>query len=670
MIICMKPLFLAVVISVVSTAVFADADLIVTPDISGSITVPTGDNRYVTFFVRNNGPDQAKDVVVRITATGGASTGPCATGCIFAGSFPNGILPVGEQRVNDFVKFPDTPGDVIVTASVSSSTSDPNPGNNSASMTVHVSPDPDLSVSLSSPQKADLSSSFPLGISLTNVSAVAAHDVDIAVDFRPDVTIKTLPSGCSNPFAGRIVCHSDALGSRSSAGFQVILFAPPSYGDGKLSFAATTTEREPDSNPSSNSAQASTVLILTFYVTTTADSGTGSLRQAILDANAATGVPMVIAFRIGEPSSTPWKTIHVLSPLPAITAADLRIDGGTQAGFFGDANPDGPEIEISGGGIVDGDGLFVATCNAEVANLAIGGFLHNGISVTEARNPDCPNFYAMELHHLFLGSDPTGSSARPNARGIGTSVAGYHPTTIHDCVISGNTLSGIFDLSGYLGITNNRIGAKAHANEPLPNGASGVFIGAGGYGSNVGPATTEYTNFLSPTSGSNVIAFNGETGVAVAAGARNVTIRNNRIWSNRLLGIDIGLNGPTASAPDLGDTVTLPVLTIARFDPAQNKTIIEGDLPDAKTRGALFSGLVFMANVYASDAANPSGYGEGQRSLGTALGDVTGHFHFEAAGDLTGQWITATNTRSRPFGTADDVFITQTSEFGRGVPVQ
>jgi hypothetical protein len=77
-----------------------------------------------------------------------------------------------------------------------------------------------------------------------------------------------------------------------------------------------------------------------------------------------------------------------------------------------------------------------------------------------------------------------------------------------------------------------------------------------------------------------------------------------------------------------------------------------------------------MVNIYASDAADPSGYGQGQRSLGTALGDVTGHFHFEAEGDLTGQWITATNTRTGPDGIADDVFLSQTSEFSRGVPVQ
>lgn len=543
---------------------------------------------------------------------------------------------------------------------------------------------PDVAISLASPLKTDLSLPFPLTINVFTASAVVAHDVDTTVTFRPDVTVKTLPSGCTSAAAGTIVCHADSVAGLLK--FEVVLFAPASYGDGKISFSAIAKEREPDSYPPSNSFQASTSLYLTFYVTTTADSGAGSLRQAILDANAATGELMAIAFRIGEPSSTPWKTIRLLSSLPAITAASgLRIDGGTQAGFFGDANPDGPEIEISGGGTIDGDGLLVATCNTEVANLSIGGFLRNGISVAKAANPVCAGHYpTAELHHLFLGSDPTGSSARSNARGIGTSVpsgnafnSALNTILIHDCVISGNTFSGIFGLSGRLAITNNRIGAKAHADEPLSNGASGVFIGTGGEASTLGPdiyrALDDNGN---PHFGENVIAFNRETGVAIAAGVKEVSVRNNRIWSNGMLGIDIGLNGPTASAPaDLGgafNMVTAPVLTIARFDPAQNKTIIEGDIPDAALGHVPvpFDGPTFAANVYASDAADPSGYGEGQRSLGASLADATGHFHFETAGDLTGQWITATNTRSRPADLQAEGYFRQTSEFGRGVPVQ
>src|SRR5262245_5573245 len=67
----------------------------------------------------------------------------------------------------------------------------------------------------------------------------------------------------------------------------------------------------------------------TFTVMNTNDSGTGSLRQAILDANAAAG-PDVINF---DPTafSTP-QTIRLLSSLPDITD-DLTINGPTAAGL-------------------------------------------------------------------------------------------------------------------------------------------------------------------------------------------------------------------------------------------------------------------------------------------------------------------------------------------------
>src|SRR6266446_4509359 len=65
----------------------------------------------------------------------------------------------------------------------------------------------------------------------------------------------------------------------------------------------------------------------TFTVTNTSDSGVGSLRQAILDANASSG-PDTIAFNI--PGSG-VKTITPATTLPAITE-QVTIDGYTQPG--------------------------------------------------------------------------------------------------------------------------------------------------------------------------------------------------------------------------------------------------------------------------------------------------------------------------------------------------
>ncbi|MGH7140512.1 MAG: choice-of-anchor U domain-containing protein, partial [Pirellulales bacterium] len=66
-----------------------------------------------------------------------------------------------------------------------------------------------------------------------------------------------------------------------------------------------------------------------YTVTTTADSGPGSLRQAILNANANPGSD--ITFDL--PGSGP-QTIQLLSPLPAVTA-NVTIDGSTEPGYSG-----------------------------------------------------------------------------------------------------------------------------------------------------------------------------------------------------------------------------------------------------------------------------------------------------------------------------------------------
>ena len=72
-------------------------------------------------------------------------------------------------------------------------------------------------------------------------------------------------------------------------------------------------------------------LLSTFSVTNTADSGPGSLRQAILDSNAATAATNTIDFAI---PGTGVQTIEPASSLPAITQAVL-IDGESQPGYAG-----------------------------------------------------------------------------------------------------------------------------------------------------------------------------------------------------------------------------------------------------------------------------------------------------------------------------------------------
>ena len=94
----------------------------------------------------------------------------------------------------------------------------------------------------------------------------------------------------------------------------------------------------------------------TFTVTNTVDSGPGTQRQAILDANASAG-PDTIAFAI------PGSGVHTITPatlLPALTQT-VTIDGYTQPGSSPNTDPIATNavilIELDGSAAPGGDGI-------------------------------------------------------------------------------------------------------------------------------------------------------------------------------------------------------------------------------------------------------------------------------------------------------------------------
>src|SRR4051794_2958726 len=92
------------------------------------------------------------------------------------------------------------------------------------------------------------------------------------------------------------------------------------------------------------------VLLSPLVVTKTDDSGPGSLRQAIIDADAS-AAPATITFAITT-GSAPF-AIKLAPPFPPLPVP-VVLDGTSQAGYSGS-----PIVEINGGGLV-GDGLLLA----------------------------------------------------------------------------------------------------------------------------------------------------------------------------------------------------------------------------------------------------------------------------------------------------------------------
>lgn len=288
-----------------------------------------------------------------------------------------------------------------------------------------------------------------------------------------------------------------------------------------------------------------------YLVTSTADSGPGTLRQAILDINrecTGPGAPACEArFAIDGPvPASGWFTIALHSPLPEIIASEAVIDGGTQSRHTGETNPfGGPEVLLDGRAAGEGNGLTFRN-RARVTDMAIGGFTGNGI--------ESHGSWAM-FHRNYIGVDPAGRTALPNgSRGI------FHDggtAYVVDNVLSGNGRSGAFfwtssDVKAY----GNFIGVGADGVTPLGNGASGLFFHK--------PKVSHWPS----TASENVIAYNRHAGIGLSLAATGA-FGWNTFHHNGAGAIDVGLDGLTPlkqGLPGQGGVVGVPTVTSARFE--------------------------------------------------------------------------------------------------------
>ncbi len=202
-------------------------------------------------------------------------------------------------------------------------------------------------------------------------------------------------------------------------------------GTGSLSFTVTTDadnqiiESNPSGTGETNNTATLTVtsILATYSVNSIADSGAGSLRDAI-DYIDAHGGGTTIDFDFG----TGPQTIDLLSPLPAITVP-LTIDGTTEPGYSST-----PLIELDGSGAGAGaNGLTLAGNGIIVKGLIIGGFGGDGIEVTG--NNDL-------VESSYIGIDSTGNHAMGNGKAGVAIIDGAMGNTIGGTTAgSGNVIS-------------------------------------------------------------------------------------------------------------------------------------------------------------------------------------------------------------------------------------
>ena len=276
----------------------------------------------------------------------------------------------------------------------------------------------------------------------------------------------------------------------------------------------------------------------TFTVTNTDDTGPGSLRQAILDANAAPGLD-TIAFNIPGRVSTRSARRRCCRSI----TSPVLLDGYSQPGASPNTDADGFNgtllIELSGAGGGPMNGLQISAGGSTIRGLVINRFA--GLTTDSGNAIFLNGAGGNHIEGNFIGTDSGGTTAQSNEDDAiilgsdGNFIGG--PTPGARNVISASGRVALFILTSGNVIQGNFIGTQKDGLSPLGNLAGMGFVG-GGFADN---------NTIGGTAGgeANVIAFNDIYGVlAEFSDFSGNAIRGNSIHDNGALGIDLGAGGP------------------------------------------------------------------------------------------------------------------------------
>lgn len=574
--------------------VVGTADLTITKT-SGATNYVVGTPVVYTLAVTNNGPDAAASVSVTDTLPAG-HTGITASGTGWtcnvvsltvtctAATLNTGAAP--SITIN--ATAPNTPQSFTNTASLTSSSSDPTPANNSSSVNVTIDPNSaDLGVTVSGPGSSiTAGSNASLVYTIENFGPQNATSTQLTLPVPAGVTYTSSAPALCTLSGGTLTCNLGGIVNTAQTSITINFNAPT---PGSFAFAATVDSAEADPTATNDTANFNLVVTgSSLVVTSTNDSGAGSLRQALLDApTVCTPLPCTISFNIG---AGPY-VIAPVTPLPFIDD-QIFVDGTTQPGYAG-----APVIQIDGAVNTLFQGFELAGLAGGIRGLSITGFTTRGVYMSGDNNV---------LEANYIGLTPSGTSA---GNGEGVLVSGINNiiggiAASQRNVISGNTHGVMIDGTAFnTSIKGNYIGTDPSGNLARPN-LVGIEIVDDADNTTIGGPNSTYRNIISGNTNYGIY-LQGAGNVVVAA--QNVaanafeTVDNTSIFMNW---IGPGANGTSSLGATMAGIFVGTNTTFTAIGQNSQGNVISGHNYGIKVEG---DGTLIAGNTIgsATDGTTP-----------------------------------------------------------------
>ncbi len=427
---------------------------------------------------------------------------------------------------------------------------------------------------------------------------------------------------------GAVAAVTDRVGGESP-----LLAEAPANSGSQLLSALTTSSAAPQAV--STVVVSSTVVGVDFgvnfdTVTNAANTGAGTLRQVITNANALTGdstlsvsgrttaVEHAVFMLSNGTSSSGLRSafnafttaggatnVATITPTSAMTTvtATLVMDAQTQPGWV-----DRPIIELRGSSAGSSSGLTVNASNTVLRGFVVNRFAYEGITSTAGDS--------ITIQGNWSGLDATGTTGAGNgysgvwmnSTGNGHVIGGT--TAAQRNVLSGNTTYEGVAIGGGSGhtISGNYIGTDAGGATAIRNGGQGIKLYSPVSSSTIGGTSTGAGNVIAGSGGNGILLY----------GPSTITIQGNLIGTNAAGTGALANTGRGILVSGAGTTIIGGTTTTAR-------NIISGNTNEGVyVETATSTGTVIQGNYIGLDRAGTTALGNGGLAGVYVLNGATG----------------------------------------------